>query len=106
MVFGIGRGGRDGAALAAAPAAAGAAPLAGPETPIAKAQGRPALAPVRVPPLSDPGSSPPTPDKALAAARSLVVSSPNALAADSGRLASMATRLRAQLVEFADGLAK
>jgi hypothetical protein len=42
----------------------------------------------------------------LAAARSLVVSSPNALAADSGRLASMATRLRAQLVEFADGLAK
>ena len=58
------------------------------------------------PPLSDPGSGPPTPDKALAAARSLVVSSPNALAADSGRLASMATRLRAQLVEFADGLAK
>ena len=106
MVFGIGRGGRDGAALAAAPAAAGAAPPAGPETPIAKAQGRPALAPVRVRPLSDPGSSPPTPDKALAAARSLVVSSPNALAADSGRLASMATRLRAQLVEFADGLAK
>ena len=34
------------------------------------------------------------------------MSSPNALAADSGRLASMATRLRAQLVEFADGLAK
>ena len=106
MVFGIGRGGRDRAALAAAPAAAGAAPPSGPETPIAKAQGRPALAPVRVVPLSDPGSGPPTPDKALAAARSLVVSSPNALAADSGRLASMATRLRAQLVEFADGLAK
>ena len=108
MVFGIGRGGRDGAALAPAPSAAGAAPLSGPETPGANDKLRPALAPVRAPPLSlsDPGSGPPTPDKALAAARSLVVSSPNALAADSGRLASMATRLRAQLVEFADGLAK